>query len=49
MDNEKREFIVLSEKRYVDHITGTLKKIEIIEIDKKFYDFCKNFKKTIDK
>ena len=45
MNNKKNTFIILSEKRYRDPITKKLVRIETIKVDKKFYDFCKNFKK----
>lgn len=46
MNNGKKHFIILSEKRYIDPITKKLVRIETTKVDKNFYDFCKNFKKN---
>lgn len=45
MNNGKKHFIILSEKRCIHHISGKIVKIETVKIDKNFYNFCKNFKK----
>lgn len=45
MDNGVKRYIIISDRKIFDPITHKVVGAIEIKVDKKFYDFCKNFKK----
>lgn len=49
MDDGVKRYIIISNQKFFDSTTHKVVGTREIKVDKKFYDFCKNFKKGIDK